>query len=117
MGADEAIVVATPDDACLRDAERVSALLFEKLQLHSSLLLNRVSRLMIWEGAVKKPGDIARALDMPLLGVIPDDEEVYRALLRHRTAVECGGRSVRRAIRRTADRLMGMEVHLPRYCR
>ncbi len=116
-GVDEALMVVTPDDVCIRDAERVSQLLFEKQKLHPQLILNRVNRSFLWDGEMKKPAQIAQELDMPLLAVIPDSKEVYRALLHHRTALECKSRAVRRAIAMAADRLLGMDKKLPRYCR
>lgn len=115
--ADEALLVATPDDACLRDAERVTALLFEKQGLRPLLVLNRVSHFLVWEGEVRKPADIADGLDLPLLAVIPENQEVYRALLKHKTAAECASRAVRRAFDIAADRLLCMDRKLPRYCR
>lgn len=115
--ADEALVVATPDDACLRDAERISTLLFDKKSMHPYLILNRVSHYLVWEGDMKKPAEIARELDMPLMAVIPESSDVYRALLKHKTALECQNRRVRRAIRVLADRILGMDRLLPHYCR
>ena len=116
-GVDEALMVVTPDDVCIRDAERVSQLLFEKRMLHPQLILNRVNRFFLWDGDMKKPAQIAMELDMPLLAVIPDSEEVYRALLHHQTALECKSRAVRKAIELAVDRLLGMDKKLPRYCR
>lgn len=115
--ADDAIVVATPDDVCLRDAERVGTLLFEKKQLHPYLILNRYDRSLHFDGLIRKPAEIAQSLDMPLLSVIPYSDLVYRALVQHKSAFECANPVVRRAIQRTADRMLGLPVQLPRYCR
>lgn len=115
--ADEALLVATPDDACIRDAERVSSLLFERLRLRAQLVLNRVDRGMIFEGGMKKPARIAEALDLRLLAAIPFDREVYRALLRHKPASEADSRRVRRALNTAVDRMLGLDKKLPRYCR
>ena len=113
--ADDAILVATPDDASLRAAERVSAMLFERRQLHAQLLLNRIDRFLIGVREEKRPGQIAAALDLPLLGGIPESYDVYRGILMHKTALECDAGAVRRAVRRIARRLAGEEVPLPRF--
>ncbi len=113
--ADEAIVVATPDDASLRAAERVSALLFERRQLHASLLLNRIDRLLISVHEEKRPGDIAKSLDLPMIGGIPESYDVYRAILMHKTAYDCDSAAVRRAVRRIAERMTGKPIRFPRF--
>lgn len=113
----EAVMVCTPDDASVRDAERLGQLLFEKQGVHARLLLNRADRILVSVKEEQRPARIAAALDMPLLGVIPDSPDVYRALLAHKTALECDSVRVRRAVSRTADRLMGNQVKFPRYCR
>ena len=115
QAADEAILVVTPDDACVRDAERASAFLFENRKLHAGLILNRIDRFLVYVHEERRPGDIVRSLDMPLLGGIPESYDVYRAVLAHKTALECDCGSVRRAVRATAKRLMGENVPFPRF--
>ena len=113
QAADEAVLVATPDDASLRAAERVSSLLFERRQLHAGLLLNRIDRFLIHVKEEKRPGMIAAALDLPLIGGIPESYDVYRGILMHKTALECDSASVRRAVRRVAKRLDGQDIRFP----
>ena len=115
QAADEAILVATPDDASRRAAERVSSLLFERRQLHAGLILNRVDRFLIGVKEEKRPGDIAAALDLPLIGGIPESYDVYRGILMHKTALECDAANVRRAVTRIARRLTGQNVRFPRF--
>ncbi len=115
QAADDAILVATPDDASLRAAERVSAMLFERRQLHASLLLNRIDRFLINVKEERRPGDIAAALDLPLIGGIPESYDVYRGILMHKTALECDSAAVRKAVRRIAKRLTGQQVRFPRF--
>ena len=112
--ADEAVIVANPDDASVRAAERVSALLFERLQLHAGLILNRIDRTLIFCREERRPAAIAASLDLPLLGGIPESYDVYRAILTHKTALECDSGAVRRAVKRIARRLAGENVPLPR---
>ena len=115
QAADDAILVATPDDASLRAAERVSSLLFERRQLHASLLLNRIDRFLIHVKEEKRPGMITAQLDLPLIGGIPESYDVCRGILMHKTALECDCGSVRRAVRRVAKRLDGKDIPFPRF--
>ena len=117
MAADDAILVATPDDTSLRAAERVSSMLFERRQLHAGLILNRIDHFLIWVNEEKRPGDIAASLDLPLIGGIPESYDVYRGILMHKTALECDSASVRRAVLRIAKRLAGQNVSFPRFYR
>ena len=115
--AEEAVVVTTPDDAGVRAAERLSQLLFEKQGMHPRMILNRTDRLLVSVHEEQRPSAISARADMQLLGVIPDSQDVYRALLQHKTALQSDCLSVRRAILRTADRMTGIERKFPRYCR
>ena len=115
QAADEALVVSTPDDTSLRAAERVAALLFERRQLHAGLILNRIDRFLIHLHEEKRPAEIAAALDLPLVGGIPESYDVYRGILMHKTALECDSAAVRRAIQRIARRMTGQIVRFPRF--
>ncbi len=114
---EEYIVVATPDDVSLRDAERMGALLSERDAMHPYLVLNRVNRRLVRRGDMLAPDVIASSLDMPLLGAIPESPAVYEALLFHKTAAQCEDRRVVREMDDIAMRLLGADVPLPRYRR
>ena len=115
--ADDAVVVTTPDDAAVRSAEKLSYLLFDKKGIHPRMILNRADRLLVSVHEEQRPAEISARTDMQLLGVIPDSNDVYRALLMHKTALQCDSFSVRRAFLRTADRMTGTERKFPRFCR
>ena len=111
----EPVIVATPDDVSIRDAERLSALLAEKEEPHPSLVLNRVRPLWVRRGLIPPPDQLALTLDMPLMGVIPESQKIYKALLRHETALNCGDGKVEKAIEVIAARLLGADAPLPEY--
>ena len=115
--ADDAVVGTTPDDGAVRAAEKLSGLLFEKKGIHPRMILNRADRLLVSVHEEQRPAAISARTDMQLLGVIPDSNDVYRALLMHKTALQSDSVSVRHAILRTADHLTGIERKFPRYCR
>ena len=83
--------------------------------MHPFLVLNRVNKKWIRKGEMPTPQAIAMSLDMPLAGVIPESDAIYRALLRHQTAYECDDAAVRQAIENTASRLLGADTPLPVY--
>ena len=111
----EPVIIATPDDVCIRDAERLAALLSQREEPRPSLVLNRVRPMWVRRGLVAPPDQIAMALDMPLMGVIPESAKIYKALLRHETALGCGDRKVADAIEVIAARLLGADAPLPEY--
>lgn len=111
----EPVIVATLDDVSLRDAERLSSLLSQREEPHPSLVLNRVRRSWVRRGLTPPPEQTAAALDMPLMGIIPESEKINLALLRHESALRCGDRRVVKAIEVIAARLLGADAPLPPY--
>ena len=111
----EPVIVATADDVCVRDAEKLSAMLHEREEPRPTLVLNRVDRFMVFRGVMRAPLDVAHALDMDLMGVIPESKKVYRALLRGDSVLSCGDIRVVSAIEIIAARLLGADAPLPDY--
>ena len=111
----EPVIIATPDDVCVRDAEKLSALLTQREEPRPSIVFNRVQPRLVRRGLMAPPQALAEALDLPLMGVIPDSPKVYQALLNHQTALHCGDRQVEKAIEALAGRLLGADVPLPEY--
>ena len=111
---DEVLVVCTPDDMCIRNAERMLALTDEKQMKLRRLIVNRLQSDLIAAGEMYPAATVAATLDVPLLGEIPDDPILYRALLRHRNPLsfDCEGQ---RAFRRIAQRMRGVTVALPAF--
>ncbi len=112
--ADECIMVATPDDISIRDAEKTGEVLREHEKDHPRLILNRVDTYLVRSGAVPPPEAIAASLDMPLTGVIPESREVYPAMLRGCCAYYSGDKKLKTAYDRTLSRLLGEDVPFER---
>ena len=74
-GADEAIVVTTPEVSAIRDADRVIGKVCEK-KLPVRLIINRIRPEMVRSGDMLSVDDVCEILSAELLGIIPDDEEV-----------------------------------------
>ena len=110
----QAILITTPDDIAMRDAERAASLLTEKGLDRPRLIVNRLQPELISQGEMYTAQAIADTLDLSLLGEIPEDPAVYRAQLRHLPLIQTDCES-RRAILRIASRLRGQFIPLPGY--
>jgi septum site-determining protein MinD len=77
-GADRAIVVTTPENAAVRDADRIIGLL-EQSQIPSRLIINRIRPNMVRSGDMLDIDEICQVLAIDLLGIVPDDEKVIKA--------------------------------------
>src|SRR5690625_686963 len=77
--ADKAIVVVTPEQSSVRDAERIIGLLEQKEFERPRLVINRIRNHMMKEGNMMDIDDIVQVLSIDLIGVVMDDEEVIKA--------------------------------------
>lgn len=77
-GADEAIVVTTPEVSAIRDADRVVGLLAAK-EVESRLLVNRVDRELIKRGDMLSISDVQEILSLDLIGVVARDDNIIIA--------------------------------------
>lgn len=75
-GADRALVVTTPEVSAIRDADRIIGLLeaheFSKIEL----IINRIKPDMVKRGDMMSQNDVVDILSIPLIGIVPDDENV-----------------------------------------
>lgn len=78
-GADRAIVVTTPEVSAIRDADRIIGLLEKNLLRDNYLLINRIRMDMVKRGDMMSIDDVTEILSIPLIGAIPDDEQVVIA--------------------------------------
>ncbi len=110
------VLVVTPDDLCIRDAERVSALLQDKKLPQARVLVNRLQPDLVHAGLMYSAQTVAQVLDLPLLGEVPEDQAFCLALLRHRYAVDyvC---EAEKALTRIVARLRGEDRPFPSYGR
>ena len=84
--ADVAVVVTNPEVSSVRDSDRIIGLLDSKTQkaengerMEKHLLLTRYDPARATRGEMLKTEDILEILSIPLLGIIPESEEVLRA--------------------------------------
>ncbi len=75
-GAEEALVVTTPEISAVRDADRVVGLLEAQRVKQMHLVINRLRPAMVQANDMMSVQDVQEILSIPLIGVIPDDERV-----------------------------------------
>ena len=77
--ANESIVVVTPEVPSIRDADKVIGILVAKGVKKISLLINRIRPNMVKTDDMMSIDDVQNILGIPLIGIIPDSEEVIIA--------------------------------------
>ncbi|MFO1149692.1 MAG: septum site-determining protein MinD [Alsobacter sp.] len=84
--ADVAVVVTNPEVSSVRDSDRIIGLLDSKTEraeaggrIEKHLLLTRYDPARAERGEMLKVDDVLEILSIPLVGIIPESEEVLRA--------------------------------------
>ncbi len=78
-GADRALVVTTPEVSAIRDADRIIGLLEANEFKKIDLIINRLRVDMVRRGDMMSSADVIDILSIPLIGIVPDDENVVIA--------------------------------------
>jgi septum site-determining protein MinD len=108
-GADEAIVVATPEVSSIRDADRVVGLL-AAADVSARLVVNRIAPNLVKRGDMLSQSDVIEILALELLGAIPLDDQVIATTNKGVPAVLEGKSIAAREFTRIARTLAGMTV-------
>ena len=74
--ADEALLVTTPIPSSVRDADKVSDLLSAYRLRRVEVIVNRVRGDLVRKGEVLGVSDVIAALRLPVVGSVPEDDEV-----------------------------------------
>src|SRR5262244_1791379 len=118
--ADEAIIVANPEVSSVRDSDRIIGLLDSKTvkaergeRMAKHLLIARFDPARAARGEMLSVEDVLEILSIPLLGVIPESEEVLRASNLGAPITICGQQSApAHAYMDAARRLAGEEIEM-----
>ena len=110
-GADRAIVITTPENAAVRDADRVIGLL-EQEKIPSKLIINRIRQNMMKSGEMLDIDEICQVLAIDLVGIVPDDEKVISAANSGEPTVMNPASRAAIAYRNIARRILGDMVPL-----
>ncbi len=75
-GADEVLIVTTPEVSAVRDADRIIGLVEASGKGQPKLILNRIKPNMVKQGDMLSTEDVIEILAISLLGIVPDDEAI-----------------------------------------
>lgn len=111
-GATQAIVVTTPENAAVRDADRVIGLLEKSHIASPKLVINRIRPNLLKSGDMLEIDDICQVLAIDLIGIVPDDESVIKAANQGEPTVMNPASRAAIAYRNIARRILGETVPL-----
>ncbi len=111
-GADKALVVATPEVASVRDADRIIGLLEAAELRNPRLIINRLRPVMVKQGDMMDINDIIDILAIELLGVVPEDEMILVSTNKGEPVVLDLNSLAGQAYRNIAKRIIGEDVPL-----
>lgn len=109
-GADQAVIVTTPEVSAVRDADRIVGLLEADGIKDPRLILNRIRPSMVKRGDMMDIDDVLEILAIRLMGVIPDDETIVVSTNRGEPAVLQSGSKAGEAYRNIVRRMLGEDV-------
>lgn len=113
--ADEAIVVTNPEVSSVRDSDRILGMLASKTQraidgkepIAEHLLITRYDPARVSSGQMLSIDDIHDILRIPLIGVIPESQEVLHASNQGVPAIHMSGSPVAEAYKDVVRRFLG----------
>lgn len=112
IGADEAIVVTTPEVSAVRDADRIIGMLESMSKSPIRLVLNRLRPAMVKSGDMIDVKDVLDILAIDLIGVIPDDTAVVVSTNKGEPLTLGDDSTAAKAFSNVARRILGEEVPL-----
>lgn len=110
MCAGSAVIVTTPEITALRDADRAISALEDMDITDIKVVINRVRADMIDRGIMMNMDDCIDMLQVPVLGIIPEDEELMVSALKRDLAVSNENSKAGKAFLNIAARILGEEV-------
>lgn len=108
--ADRVLVITNPEVSAVRDADRVIGILDAEEKGPASLIINRVNPDMVRRGDMLSVDDVLDLLAVPLIGIVPEDENVIVASNRGQPLSLDGKSRAGVAFHNIARRLLGEEV-------
>lgn len=111
-GADQALIVTTPEVSAVRDADRIIGLLEVEGIKNPKLIINRIRMDMVRRGDMMDIDDMIEILAVGLIGVVPEDEDIVVSTNRGEPVVLGSEARSGQAFRNIARRILGEDVPL-----
>lgn len=106
-GCDRGLVVTNPEMSAIRDADRIIGLIESHGLPEPNLIINRYRPKMVRKGDMMSREDIQEILSIPLIGIIPESEDVVVSTNRGLPVAFEPRTLLGHAFHGIADRLMG----------
>jgi septum site-determining protein MinD len=114
-GADRALVVTTPEVSAIRDADRIIGMVEAHDLPEPELIINRYRAGMVQRGDMMNREDILEILAIPLLGIVPESEDIVISANRGQPVVFDEQSIVGAAYRRITQRVLGEQLDVPTF--
>ena len=111
-GADEALVVTTPEVPSVRDADRIIGMLESMGKSPIRLIINRFRANMVQDGDMLAREDILDILSINLIGIVPEDDGVIKSSNRGEPLTFGLNSPAAQAYANIAERLQGRDIPL-----
>ena len=111
-GADEVLIVTTPEVSAVRDADRIIGLCEAAEKGTPRLIINRIRPAMVKRGDMLSVEDVLEVLAINLIGIVPDDESIIVTTNRGAPAAMDASTQAGQAYRNIAGRLLGEDIPL-----
>ena len=111
-GADDALIVTTPEVSAVRDADRIIGLLEVEGIKTPRLIINRIRMDMVKRGDMMDIDDMIEILAINMIGVVPDDEDIVISTNRGEPVVLNADSRPGMAYRNIARRILGEDIPL-----
>ena len=115
--ADRALVISTPEVSAVRDADRVIGIMDAKSEkakngkeIQKHLIVNRIKQDMVESGEMLSIDDVLNILAIPLIGIIPEDQDVITSTNRGEPIYYNDKSLASEALKRISTRVFGDEV-------
>jgi septum site-determining protein MinD len=108
--ADEVLVITNPEVSAVRDADRIIGLVEAEERGPVKLVINRLKSAMVKRGDMLSAEDVVDLLAIPLLGIVPEDENVIVSTNQGQPVVMDTKSLAGRSFTNIAKRLKGEDV-------
>jgi septum site-determining protein MinD len=113
-GANQAVIVTTPEVSAIRDADRIIGLLHAQ-QIETQLIINRLNSELVRRGDMLDQQDVIDILAIELLGIVPEDQGIVISTNKGNPAVFSEEYEASKAFWRIGRRLRGEIVPIPNF--
>lgn len=110
-GADEFVLITTPNTSAVQDVDRVLGILEKEGHKNLSLIINRIRPELVQRGQMLSPAEVLRTLAIDLIGIVPETEAILVSNGQGTPIARDRNSLAGRAYTNTARRLLGQNVN------